>query len=245
MKGIILAGGKATRLRPLTKVTTKQLLPVYDKPMIYYPINTLLTAGIKDILIIVAPEHAGHFINLLGSGKDFDAKFSYEVQDEPRGLADAFRVGETFIGSDSVALVLGDNIFEHDFSDAIKNFKSGALNFVKKVDDPERYGVVEFDDEMNVLSIEEKPKKPKSSYASVGFYAYDNRVVEIAKKLKPSPRGEIEINGNPSINNTYLEMGKLKVGIIEGVWEDAGTFDSLLRAGNIMAEKAKAKKEKI
>jgi len=244
MKGIILAGGKATRLRPLTKVTTKQLLPVYDKPMIYYPIETLLRAGIKDILIIVAPEHAGHFINLLGSGKDFNAKFSYEVQDEPRGLADAFRVGATFIGKDDVSLVLGDNIFDYDFSADIKGFKSGALNFVKKVEDPERYGVVEFDEKMNAISIEEKPKKPKSNYASVGFYVYDNRVVEVAKNLKPSDRGEIEINGNPSINNTYLEMNELKVGIIDGIWEDAGTFDSLLRASNIMAEKAAASKKR-
>lgn len=243
MKGIILAGGSATRLRPLTKVTTKQLLPVYDKPMIYYPIETLVKAGIKDVLIIVAPEHAGHFINLLGSGKDFGARFSYEVQDEPRGLADAFIVGEAFIGSDDVALVLGDNIFEHDFSKSVESFKSGALSFAKKVHDPERYGVVEFDENKNVISIEEKPKKSKSSYASVGFYVYDNRVIKIAKELKPSERGEIEINGNPSINNTYLEMKELKVDIIEGVWEDAGTFDSLLRAGNIMAEKAKSNKE--
>lgn len=241
MKGIILAGGSATRLRPLTKVTSKQLLPVYNKPMIFYPIETLLKTGIKDILIIVAPEHAGHFLNLLGSGKDFGARFSFEIQEEPRGLADAFIVGETFIGNDSVALVLGDNIFDYDFSKDIKNFKSGALNFVKKVEDPERYGVVEFDENMKVISIEEKPEKPKSSYASVGFYAYDNRVVEIAKNLKPSARGEIEINGTPSINNTYLEMDELKVGIIKGIWEDAGTFDSLLRASNIMAEKCAAK----
>ena len=239
MKGIILAGGKAMRLRPLTKVTSKQLLPVYNKPMIFYPIETLVKAGIKDILIIVAPEYAGHFMNLLGSGRDFSAKFSYEIQEEPRGLADAFIVGSNFIGQDSVTMILGDNIFDHDFSKAIKNFKSGAMTFVKEVEDPERFGVIEFDKNMKVISIEEKPKKPKSNYASVGFYIYDNKVVKIAQKLKPSSRGEIEINGHPSINETYLNMKKLRVEIVEGVWEDAGTFDSLLRVANIMAEKAK------
>lgn len=243
MKGIILAGGKATRLRPLTKVTSKQLLPVYDKPMIYYPLETLLRAGIKDILIIVSPEYAGHFMNLLGSGRGFEARFSYEIQEEPRGLADAFIVGENFIGDDSVAMILGDNIFDYDFTADIKDFKGGALSFVKEVDDPRQSGVVEFDKDMNVVSIEEKPEKPKSNYASVGLYVYDNRVIDIAKKLKPSARGEIEINGNPSINNTYLEMGELSVGIIDGIWEDAGTFDGLLRASNIMAAKAKEKGE--
>jgi glucose-1-phosphate thymidylyltransferase len=235
MKGIILAGGKATRLRPLTKVTTKQLLPVYDKPMIYYPIETLLGAGIKDILIIVAPEHAGHFMNLLGSGKDFDARFSYEVQDEPRGLADAFIVGENFIGEDSVTLVLGDNIFDYDFSEHIRVFKEGAAVFAKEVHDPERFGVVDFDKDGKALSIEEKPSKPKSNFAVVGIYSYDNKVIEYAKNLKPSERGEIEIT---DLNNVYLKKGDLQVNIIDGIWEDAGTFDSLLRASNIMAEKA-------
>lgn len=235
MKGIILAGGKATRLRPLTKVTTKQLLPVYDKPMIYYPIETLLKAGIKDILIIVAPEHAGHFMNLLGSGKGFDARFSYEVQDEPRGLSDAFIVGENFIGKDNVTLILGDNIFDHDFSSQIQSFKKGATIYAKEVHDPERYGVVEFDGKMNAISIEEKPKKPKSNFAVVGLYTYDNRVIGFAKSLKPSARGEIEIT---DLNNIYLKKGEMKVNIIEGIYEDAGTFDSLLRASNIMAEKA-------
>jgi len=239
MKGIILAGGKATRLRPLTKMTSKQLLPIYNKPMIYYPIETLVKAGIKDILIIVAPDYSGHFLNLLGSGKEFGARFSYEVQDEPRGLADAFIVGENFIGKDDVTMILGDNIFDHDFSSCIKNFKKGATIFVKEVSDPQRYGVVEFDKEMRVISIEEKPEKPKSNYASVGLYVYDNRVVEIAKNLKPSARGEIEISGTPSINNTFFDMGELSVEIIDGIWEDAGTFDSLLRAANVMAAKAK------
>jgi len=239
MKGIILAAGRATRLRPLTKVTSKQLLPVYDKPMIYYPIETLIKAGIKDILIIISPEHAGHFLNLLGTGKDFGAKFAYEIQEEPRGLADAFIVGENFIGKDNVTLILGDNIFDHDFSAQIKSFKSGAMIFAKKVHDPERYGVVEFDKDMKVISIEEKPAKPKSNYASVGLYVYDNRVVEIAKNLKPSARGEIEISGNPSVNNTFLKMGEIRAEVIEGIWEDAGTFDSLLRASNVMEAKAK------
>jgi glucose-1-phosphate thymidylyltransferase len=236
MKGIILAGGSATRLRPLTKIATKQLLPVYNKPMIYYPIETLVKAGIKEILIIVAPEYAGNFLNLLGSGREFGAKFSYEVQDEPRGLADAFLVGENFIGDDDVTMILGDNIFDYDFSEYIQNFKKGGMVFAKKVHDPERFGVVEFDKNMKALSIEEKPKEPKSDYAVVGIYTYDNKVINIAKNLKPSDRGEIEIT---DINNIYLKKGELNVNIIEGVWEDAGTFDSLVRANLIMQEKAK------
>jgi glucose-1-phosphate thymidylyltransferase len=238
MKGIILAGGRATRLRPLTNITSKQLLPVYDKPMIYYPIETLVTAGIKDILIIVAPDYSGHFLNLLGSGKQFGAKFTYEIQEKARGLADAFIIGDSFIGNDSVALILGDNIFNYDFSSQINAFKDGALIFAKKVYDPERYGIVEFDEKMNVISLEEKPKNPKSNYAVVGIYAYDNRVIEYAKNLKPSERGEIEIT---DINKQYLKDGGLKVSFINEneVWGDAGTFDSLLEISNIMAEKAK------
>ncbi len=239
MKGIILAGGKATRLRPLTLITSKQLLPVYNKPMVFYPIETLIKAGIKDILVIVAPDYPGQYLKLLGSGKEFGARFTYEIQEEANGLAEAFIIGEKFVGKDNVALILGDNIFEHDFSEDIKSFESGALTFVKKVHDPQRYGVVEFDESMKVLSIEEKPEHPKSEYASVGFYVYDHRVCEIAKNLKPSKRGEIEINGNPSVNNTFLEMGELQARIIDGMWEDAGTFDSLLRVNNFMAEKAK------
>lgn len=241
MKGIILAGGKATRLRPLTKVTSKQLLPVYNKPMIYYPLETLLAAGINEILIIVSPEYAGHFLNLLGSGREFNAKFSYEIQDEPRGLADAFIVGESFIGDDSVAMILGDNIFEHDFSEQIKSFHDGARIYAKEVHDPERFGVVEFDKDNKVISVEEKPKKPKSNFAAVGMYVYDNKVIEYAKKLKPSKRGEIEIT---DLNNTYLKKGKLSVDIIEGIWEDAGTFESLLRVSNLMAAKAEKEGEK-
>lgn len=235
MKGIILAGGKATRLRPLTKITSKQLLPVYNKPMIFYPIETLVKAGIKDILIIIAPDYAGHFLHLLGSGKEFGAKFTYEIQEEPRGLADAFIVGENFIGRDSVALILGDNIFDHDFKTSVKVFKKGAKIFVKKVDDPQRYGVVEFDEDNKVISIEEKPKEPKSNFAQTGMFIYDNEVVRIAKSLTPSSRGEIEIT---DVNMAYLKRGDLECQVIDGIWEDAGTFDSLLRINNIMASRA-------
>lgn len=238
MKGIILAGGKATRLRPLTKVTSKQLLPVYNRPMIYYPIETLARAGIKDILIIVAPEYSGHFLNLLGSGQEMGLNFSYEVQEEPRGLADAFIVGQNFIGSDDVAMILGDNIFEHDFTKDIKDFKKGAKIFAKKVHDPERFGVVEFNKDLKVLSIVEKPEDPKSDYAAVGIYVYDNRVINFAKGLKPSVRGEIEI---VDLHNKYRELGELSVSVIEGMWEDAGTFDSLLRVSNFMAAREKDK----
>lgn len=238
MKGIILAGGSATRLRPLTKITSKQLLPVYNKPMIFYPIETLAKAGIKEILIIVAPQYAGHFLNLLGSGKEFGVKFSYEVQEEPRGLADAFIVGQNFIGDDSVTMILGDNIFEHDFAKDIQDFKSGARIFAKKVHDPERFGVVEFDENYKVLSIIEKPENPKSDYAAVGIYIYDNNVIKYAKELNPSSRGEIEI---VDLHNKYREKGDLDVRIIEGMWEDAGTFDSLLRVSNFMAAREKDK----
>lgn len=236
MKGIILAGGKATRLRPLTKITSKQLLPVYDKPMIYYPIDTLVKAGIKDILIIVAPEYSGHFLNLLGSGKDFNVNFSYEVQEEPRGLADAFRVGETFIGDDNVTMILGDNIFDQDFTESIASFQKGGKVFAKKVHDPERFGVVDFDENHNVLSIVEKPEVPKSEYAVVGLYIYDNRVIQYAKELTPSERGEIEIT---DINNRYLRDGELVVDIIDGIWQDAGTFDSLYEASKYWYDKKK------
>jgi len=241
MKGIILAAGKATRLRPLTKVTAKQLLPIYDKPMIYYPIETLVNAGIKDILIIISPEYAGQFLNLLGSGNDFGAKFTYEIQDESRGTADAFIIGESFIGQENVALIFSDNIFEHNFTSQIKNFTSGAMVFAKEVHDPERFGVVEFDQKTKVLSLEEKPLKPKSNYAVVGMYLYDNKVVKFSKKLKPSDRGELEIT---DLNNMYLKKGELKVTVFEGLWEDAGTFDSLLRASNIIEAKRKAEKGK-
>jgi len=236
MKGIILAGGKATRLRPLTSITSKQLLPVYDKPMIYYPIETLIKAGITDILIIIAPDYSGHFLNLLGDGHEFGARFNYAVQKEPKGLADAFIIGADFIGNDDVTMILGDNIFEQDFSKEVQDFNGGAMVFAKQVEDPERFGVVEFDQDMKAISIEEKPEKPRSNYAVVGLYTYDNRIVEFAKNLAPSPRCEIEIT---DLNNIYLKNGEMKVNIFDSLWEDAGTFYSLLRVANIMAEKAK------
>ncbi len=234
MKGIILAGGKATRLRPLTLVTSKQLLPIYDKPMIYYPIQTLKNAGITDILIIVAPDYSGQFLNLLGDGSDLGVRLNFAVQKEPRGLADAFIIGKSFIGSDSVTMILGDNIFDPNFKPNLANFKSGAQVFAKKVDDPQRFGVVEFDSQNKAISIEEKPEKPKSNFAVVGLYTYDNRVVEYAQNLPPSARGEIEIT---DLNNIYLKAGEIKVDIIDGLWEDAGTFDSLLRVSNFMSKK--------
>ena len=238
MKGIILSGGSATRLKPCTKVTSKQLLPVYNRPMIYYPLNTLLKAGIKEILIIVAPEGAGDYLNLLGSGRTFGAKFTYEIQDEPRGLAEAFILGEDFIDKENVAMILGDNIFEDDFTSEIKEFKSGGKIFVKQVPDPERFGIVEFDKDKKVISIEEKPEKPKSDYCVTGLYIYDSQVVEVAKSLKPSKRGELEIT---DINNYYLKKGQLEVAMVKGEWVDAGTFDSLLYAQNLAKEKLQDK----
>ncbi|MCK9438882.1 MAG: sugar phosphate nucleotidyltransferase [Patescibacteria group bacterium] len=227
MKGIVLSGGSATRLRPCTKVTSKQLLPVYNRPMIYYPLNTLIKAGIKDILIIVSPEQAGHYLNLLGSGKEMGVKFTYEIQDKPEGLAQAFLIGQNFIDEDSVCMILGDNIFEDDFSEDIKNFESGAKVFAKEVSDPKRFGVVEFDENKKAISIEEKPQNPKSNYCVTGLYVYDNKVVDIARNLKPSPRGELEIT---DVNKIYLEKGELDVAMVSGAWVDAGTFDSLLEA---------------
>ncbi|OGN00966.1 MAG: spore coat protein [Candidatus Yanofskybacteria bacterium RIFCSPHIGHO2_02_FULL_41_29] len=227
MRGIVLAGGSGTRLSPLTKITSKQLLPVYDKPMVFYPLNTLLRAGIKDILIIVSPEHPGDFLKLLGSGKEFGAKFTYEIQDKPEGLAQAFIIAKDFIGDDNVAMILGDNIFEDDFSKVIKKFKKGGHIFAKKVSDPERFGVVKFGKKGRAIQIEEKPKKFLSDYAITGLYIYDNRVVEVAKKLKPSLRGELEIT---DLHNWYLNKGELKVDIVKGLWIDAGTFDSLAKA---------------
>lgn len=238
MKGIVLSGGSATRLRPCTKITSKQLLPVYNRPMIYYPLNTLVKAGIKDILIIIAPERAGDYLNLLGSGKEFGVKFTYEVQDKPRGLADAFIIGENFIDKDDVAMILGDNIFEDDFTEDIKNFKKGGKVFAKKVSDPERFGVVKFDDGMRAVQIEEKPKQWISDYALTGLYIYDNRVVEAAKEVKPSERGELEIT---ELHNWYLKKGELDVAMVNGEWIDAGTFDSLLRAQNLAKEKLQSK----
>jgi glucose-1-phosphate thymidylyltransferase len=231
MKGIILAGGSGTRLSPLTKFTSKQLLPVYNKPMIYYPIETLKKAGIRDILIIIAPHHAGNFLNLLGSGKELGVNIAYEIQDHPDGLAQAFLIGESFIGNDDTVLILGDNLFTDDFSGFMKNFSGGAQVFAKKVPHPERFGVIEFDSTGKAISIEEKPKKPKSDFAQVGLYICDNSVIKKAKNIGPSARGELEIT---SVINEYLKEGSLKVAKVEGAWFDCGTHESLFEAGAYM-----------
>ncbi|HNU81580.1 MAG TPA: sugar phosphate nucleotidyltransferase [bacterium] len=238
MRGIILSGGSGTRLRPLTKITSKQLLPIYNRPMIYYPLDTLIKAGIKEILIIVSPERAGDYLNLLGSGREFGVKFTYEIQDKPEGLAQAFIIGEKFIQGENVVMILGDNIFEDNFADDISNFKSGAKVFAKYVPDPERFGVVKFDDKMKAEKIIEKPTNYLSNYAVTGLYVYDHRVVEVAKNLKPSARGELEIT---DLNNWYLAKGELEVAMVEGEWLDAGTFDSLLKAQLFAKEKLDAK----
>jgi len=235
IKGIILAGGTATRLFPLTATISKQLLPVYDRQMIFYPLNTLIKAGIKEILIIVAPEHSGQFLNLLGSiFKKYGIKIYFEVQKTPKGLPEAFILGESFIGKDNVALILGDNIFEDNFAEIISNFDFGSHIFAKKVADPERFGIVKFDRENQAETIVEKPKEWISDYAITGLYLYDNMVIEAAKDLQPSERGELEI---VDLHNFYLKNHALKVSIFQGEWLDAGTFDSLLKAGKIVKEK--------
>ena len=236
MKGIILAGGSGTRLHPLTLAVSKQLMPVYDKPMVYYPLSLLMTAGIRDILIITTPHDQAQFQKLLGDGQNLGCNFQYVVQELPNGLAQAFVLGADFIGDDKVALVLGDNIFHGEGLEELlkaNNDPDGGIVYAYHVHDPERYGVVEFDENKMALSIEEKPTKPKSNYAVPGLYFYDNDVVEIAKNLEPSPRGEYEIT---DVNREYLRRGKLKVGILGRgtAWLDTGTFESLMQAGEFV-----------
>ena len=233
MKGVILAGGTGSRLYPLTKVTNKHLLPVYDKPMIFYPIQTLIDAGIKEIMIVSGRGHAGHFLELLGSGADLGVKFTYEIQEEAGGIAQALYLAEDFADEDNVTVILGDNIFQ-DNSEMIlcKRFNYGAQIFLKSVPDAQRFGVAEIEERnKKVICIEEKPQNPKSNYAVTGLYIYDKDVFSIIETLKPSGRGELEIT---DVNNHYIQRGDMKYSILNGYWSDAGTFDSLLKAGNLV-----------
>ena len=242
MKGVILAGGLGKRLGLLTKLTNKHLLPVYDRPMIYYPIQTLVDAGIKDILIVTGGNHAGEFLRLLGDGRQFGLKhINYTYQEGEGGIAEALGLAKHFADDDKIVVILGDNIIEKDIKRAVEDFKKqpkGAKILVKKVPDPERFGVVEFDKKKRISKIVEKPKKPKSDYIVTGIYMYDNQVFDIIKALKPSGRGELEIT---DVNNAYLKKGELTHSILKGWWTDSGMFDSLLRANNLVAKKERKK----
>jgi glucose-1-phosphate thymidylyltransferase len=237
MKGVILAGGTGSRLFPLTKVTNKHLLPVYDEPMIYYPLKTLINADIRDIMIVSGKGHVGHFLELLGSGSDFGVRFSYEIQKEAGGIAQALSLAKGFVDGDNVTVILGDNIYEDNIKEHVMTFQSGARIFLKPVADAHRFGVAEVDEKKSrVLGIEEKPKLPKSNYAVTGLYIYDNSVFDVVKTLKPSGRGELEIT---DVNNYYVRQGKLSFSVLGGYWSDAGTFESLFRASELVRLKKK------
>lgn len=243
VKGIILAGGTGSRMYPCTKVTNKHLLPVHNKPMIYYPLQTLIGSGIKEILIISGTEHAGDFLRLLGSGKEFGVRLSYEIQDGAGGIAQALSLAETFVDQEKFVVILGDNIFEDNIRKDVEDFASGfngSKVFLKEVPDPERFGVAEIKGD-KIASIEEKPKKPKSNYAVTGLYMYDARAFNIIKKLKPSQRGELEIT---DVNNEYIKNNSMAFSILKGFWSDAGTFDSLYRATTLLREKEQGEKSK-
>jgi glucose-1-phosphate thymidylyltransferase len=227
MKGVILAGGTGSRLFPLTKVTNKHLLPVYDKPMIYYPLQTLIDAGVEEIMIVSGRGHAGHFLELLGSGEEWGVQFTYQIQEQAGGIAQALGLAERWSRGDSVTVILGDNIFQDNVEDPISSFVSGARIFLKEVPDAQRFGVAELKDD-KVVSIEEKPQKPRSRYAVTGLYLYDSSVFEIIRTIKPSGRCELEIT---DVNNAYIKKGTMSYTILKGFWTDAGTFDTLIRAG--------------
>ena len=230
MKGVILAGGTGSRMYPLTKVTNKHLLPVYDKPMIFYPLQTLVNAGIREIMIVSGRGHAGHFLELLGSGMEFGVQLTYEIQEMAGGIAEALGLAENWVDNDPVAVILGDNIFQDSLQSDATSFRKGAKIFLKEVPDAQRFGVAEIKGD-RVISIEEKPNKPKSGYAVTGLYLYDSEVFSIIKTLKPSGRGELEIT---DVNNAYIRNGTMQYAILKGYWSDAGTFDSLLRAGTLV-----------
>ncbi|KKQ70891.1 MAG: glucose-1-phosphate thymidylyltransferase, glucose-1-phosphate thymidylyltransferase [Candidatus Peregrinibacteria bacterium GW2011_GWC2_39_14] len=238
MKGIILAGGSGTRLSPLTKVTNKHLLAIYNKPMIFYPLQTLIDAGIKDIMIITGDEHAGSFLRLLGSGERFGCNFSYRVQEGSFGIAHALSLASDFVGNDNCAVILGDNVYEDNFEKDVKSFKTGSRIFLKEISDPQRFGVAELDGN-RVINIEEKPKNPKTNYAVTGFYLYDKDVFKIIANLKPSARGEYEIT---DVNNNYIQKSLMHATILNGEWTDSGTFESLYKA-NTIARKISLEKE--